>query len=148
MPKIQREISTTPLELYQDRIDEFIKAGKSNILTGHRITSTPMKYAFYLKKPFLPIGLPFQYKTALIATFKRQDDETIIEITNQTPPFIAIAIALTIFGFLFDSFILKSSFSFESKIFFLLIVASVLVYHSITKGKIESSFRQEIFNPT
>ena len=144
MAQIHKEISKTPFILYQTRIDEIIGIGGSGILSGHRISKQPIKYAFYLKKPFLPIGLPFQYKTALIATFESQSDETIITTTIQTPPFVPIAFALAIFWFVFDFFILKSSASIEVKVFFTVIALATAVYHSMTKNKVQEAFRNEI----
>ena len=141
---MKTETSKTAIENYIERIHQIINDGESKIIVGHQLSANPHKYAFYLRKPLLPIGLPFQYKTALIATFRKQGDETIIETSIQTPPFIAISIALTIFAFLFDFLILRTTPSIGGKIFLLGLVASVLVYHSMTRNKIEEAFNYEI----
>jgi len=90
------ETSTSSIESFEDRIKEVIKGSKSSVLTGHRMSGDPVKYAFYLRKPLFPIGLPFQYKTALIATFKRLDDKTVIETSIQKPPFVTISMAFAV----------------------------------------------------
>jgi len=141
---MKSEISKVPIDNYLERIHQIINEGASSIIVGHRISTNPNKYAFYLRKPFLPIGLPFQYKTALIASFKTQGDETMIQTSIQTPPFIAISIALTIFAFIFDFVILKSNSSMGGEIFLVGLTASVLVYHSMTRSKIEESFNYEV----
>lgn len=144
MAQIKKETHKRPLALYLEKIRNVIEDDNSCILTGHQISKKSPGYAFYLRKPFLPIGLPFQYRTALLAEFKEEGENTIIEIQTQTPPFITIMILVACFGLVFDSLILKSSFSMESKLTLFLLMISVIIYHYATKSKIDNAFREEI----
>lgn len=148
MAKINKEIRKTSLESFQYRINELINSGSSEILAGHQLSKQPVKYTFYLRKPFIPLGLPLQYKTALIASFKSQNDETIITTQIQTPSFVIMAITFAVFWFIFDLVIHNSSTTFEKRILIVLGVVAIYAYYAITKNKIEEAFKNEILEFT
>lgn len=123
--------------------DELI-SGHSEVLMGRIERKDPPTYDFFLKKPLLPLGFSHHYRTGIRVTLEKEGAGVKITRKTLSPPFIFVAVGVTVFLTLFNLFIVRADLNILR-----IIVGSVTIlltawYHSVNVSKISQALDEEL----
>lgn len=133
------------VEEYVKRIEAIGKTHPSDNLVAVLVSRKPLTYDFFLKKPFIPLGLSNHYRTAVRVTFNEKSEQEPIHKRTISPPFIFIAVAILLFFIVFDWLIVRSSLNKGRIVLGVIIIAGTTAYHLMTADKIQKAINEEIF---
>lgn len=136
------EIKKIALSLNESisRLEQISSQDASPKLSGHCIKKQPLSYAIYQKKPYLPIGLTFQYRTAFLVSVSGDEKSTQLEIKKQMPAFIPVLSIILAAGILFNIYLFNSSFPIELFLILLVVDVLIILFHFQALNNIEDAF--------